>query len=66
MDELEKQLNPDKFFRANRQFIINMESILFVGNYFGGKLIVRLKGYPEVEVIISKEKTSSLKDWIDR
>jgi len=66
MDELEKQLNPDKFFRANRQFIINMESILFVGNYFGGKLIVKLKGYPEVEVIISKEKTSSLKDWIDR
>lgn len=38
MDELEQQLNPDCFFRANRQYIINIEYVLFLSNYFGGKL----------------------------
>lgn len=66
MDELEHQLNPDYFFRANRQYIINVEHVLFLGNYFGGKLIVRLKGYPKTEIQVSKEKAQRLKEWIDR
>lgn len=66
MDELEHQLNPDYFFRANRQYIINVEHVLFLGNYFGGKLIVRLKGYPKTEIQVSKEKVQRLKEWIDR
>lgn len=66
MDELEHQLNPDFFFRANRQYIINVEHVLFIGNYFGGKLVVRLKGYPKTEIQVSKEKAQRLKEWIDR
>lgn len=66
MDELEQQLNPDCFFRANRQYIVNVEHILFLGNYFGGKLVVRLKGYPKVEIVVSKEKAQRLKEWMDR
>ena len=54
------------FFRANRQYIINVEHVLFLGNYFGGKLIVRLKGYPKTEIQVSKEKAQRLKEWIDR
>ena len=66
MDELEQQLNPDCFFRANRQYIINVEHVLFLGNYFGGKLIVRLKGYLDTRITVSKEKAQRLKEWIDR
>lgn len=66
MDELEQQLNPDCFFRANRQYIINVEHVLFLGNFFGGKLIIRLKGYPDTRITVSKEKAQRLKDWLDR
>lgn len=66
MDELEQQLNPDCFFRANCQYIINIEHVLFLGTYFGGKLIVRLKGYPDTKITVSKEKAQRLKEWIDR
>lgn len=66
MDELEKQLNPSSFFRANRQFIVSIESILFLGNYFGGKLVLRLKGYPNTQIIISKDKAPLLKEWLDK
>ena len=61
MDELEQQLNPDCFFRANRQYIINIEYVLFLSNYFGGKLIVRLKGYPNTKITVSKEKAQRTK-----
>ncbi|KAA5264652.1 LytTR family transcriptional regulator [Bacteroides faecis] len=43
MYDLEKQLNPKHFFRANHQYIVNIDSILFLENYFRGKLILRLK-----------------------
>ncbi len=66
MEELEQQLNPDCFFRANRQYIINVEHVLFLGNYFGGKLIVHLKGYPKTEIQVSKEKAQRIKEWLDR
>lgn len=66
MDEIEQQLDPDRFFRANRQCIINIEQITFLSNHFGGKLIVQLKGYPKAEIQVSREKAQRLKDWIDR
>lgn len=66
MDDLEKQLNPEYFFRANRQYIVCMESIKYLGNYFGGKLILRLKGYSDVEITVSKDKAPLLKEWLDR
>lgn len=66
MDEMEKQLNPDQFFRANRQYIVNIDHILYIGKYFGGKLLLHLKGYEKVEIVVSKERSSLLKQWLDR
>lgn len=66
MDELERQLDPARFFRANRQYIVCMENIRYLGNYFGGKLVLRLHRYPDAEIIVSKEKAQRLKEWIDR
>lgn len=40
--------------------------VLFLSNYFGGKLIVRLKGYPNTKITVSKEKAQRLKEWIDK
>jgi len=63
MEELEQQLDPKLFFRANRQFIIHIDSVKQILNYFNGKLKVILKGNA-AEVIVSREKAAALKDWI--
>lgn len=65
LEELEKQLDPKLFFRANRQFIININSVKNVFNHFNGKLKLELKKHPEVEILISREKASSFKSWMD-
>ena len=66
LNDIEAQLAPTKFFRANRQYIISIDSIDRIGFLFGGKLSVHLKSYPSVEVVVSKEKAAQLKEWIDR
>lgn len=66
MDELEEQLDPSLFFRANRQHIISIHSIKEIHNYFNGKLKVTLIKYPEIEVLISREKAATFKQWLDK
>jgi two-component system response regulator LytT len=66
MDELEEQLDPSQFFRANRQHIISLEIIKDIHNYFNGKLKIVINKYPEVEILISREKAASFKQWLDR
>ncbi len=66
LNEVEAQLNPAKFFRANRQYIVCIDSIERINFFFASKLSVRLKTYPEVEIVVSKEKSAMLKEWIDK
>lgn len=66
MDELEEQLDPEIFFRANRQHLISINCINTIHNYFNGKLKVMLQGPKEVEIFVSREKAPLFKQWLDR
>lgn len=65
LEELELQLNPKNFFRANRQIIIHIDAIQQVHNYFNGKLKIDIAQNPEIEVIISRDKAGLFKSWMD-
>lgn len=66
MADLEMALAPDRFFRINRQYIANIKGIKKISLFFNSKLIVKLKGCNDDNIIISKEKTSQFKKWLDR
>jgi len=63
LEEIEEQLDPRLFFRANRQYIIHIDAMKQLLNYFNGKLKVILKG-TDVEIIVSRDKAAALKVWI--
>lgn len=65
LDELEQMLDPKMFFRINRQFVVNIQSVITVHGYFGGKLKVDLIPKPNSAVIVSQEKASVFKNWLD-
>ena len=65
LDELEKQLDPERFMRVNRQYIVSAAAVEKLSAYFLGKMRVHLKGYPDMEVIVSREKVSAVKRWLD-
>ncbi|MCM1449008.1 MAG: LytTR family DNA-binding domain-containing protein [Clostridiales bacterium] len=66
IDECEMQLDEDMFFRANRQFIVNINAIRKLINYWDRKLRVVLAGFPDEEILVSRDKSKQLRDWLDR
>ena len=66
LDELERQLNPQMFFRLNRQCITNIDAIDKVHNHFNGKLKVDLlPTHHEAGFMVSREKAPVFKDWMN-
>lgn len=63
LDELLKQLDPAKFFRANRQFIIAHHAITDLSMWFGGKLSVNLLVHTPEKIIVSRSRSAEFKDW---
>ena len=64
MDELEKTMDPEQFFRANRQFLISRAAIANAERSFSRKLVVRL-GVPTAEpIVVSKAKASEFLHWL--
>ncbi len=65
LDELEKQLNPELFFRINRQFLCHMQSIGVMHQYFKRKLKVTLTPLPPDDAVLNREKARAFKNWME-
>ena len=66
MDEIEEMLDPDKFFRINRAFIVAIKSIDQINDYFGNRLKLVLNPAIDKETIVSREKVSDFKEWMGK
>jgi DNA-binding LytR/AlgR family response regulator len=66
LEDLENLLNPQCFFRINRQIIAHIDSIATIHLYFNGKLKLDLKPTCNTEVFVSREKASLFKTWVER
>jgi two-component system response regulator LytT len=63
---LEQRLNPDVFFRINPHFIINIDSIVKIQKQGKAKLKIETNPAGKEEMIISEEKASVFKKWLNR
>lgn len=66
LDELIDILDPKRFFRVNRQFIVAFESIAEIHPYFKGRIKIILQPKTDEEVVISSDRTPEFKRWIDQ
>ena len=65
LDEADSQLDPHRFMRVNRQFIVNASAVEKASTYFLGKMRIHMKSYPDVEIIVSKDKVATVKRWLN-
>lgn len=63
LDELLRQLDPTKFYRANRQYIVSHGSVVDLSVWFGGKLAVNLNVPTQERIIVSRAKNNEFKEW---
>lgn len=64
LDQLQQLLSPDKFFRINRQFIINIDAIEKMVAYSKSRVKVMLKPPTDKDTIVSTERSSDFKKWL--
>jgi two-component system LytT family response regulator len=67
LEQLESLLDPSQFFRLNRQLLAQLPAVRRLVPHFGGKLLVELSPTPAGgdDVLVSKEKTSAIKSWLE-
>lgn len=65
LEVLVQELDPKDFFRVNRQYIVHMDAIQKVHNFFNGKLKLNLRNYPNEGITVSRNKAPEFKAWMD-
>ena len=64
LEDLENDLDPEMFFRANRQYLIQRGAIKSLQTYFNSRLIINLQPHVEDQIIVSKTNAARLKSWL--
>ncbi len=65
LEQVEDQLDPLKFYRVNRKFIININSIADIISYTNSRLQVKLGHFSELEIIVSRERVKDFRKWLE-
>lgn len=65
LTKLEEQLDPRRFFRVSRQFILSADCIRDIEPYFNGKMVVHVTPPFDGSVQVSRERVVALKVWLN-
>jgi two-component system LytT family response regulator len=63
LDELTELLDPEHFFRANRQYIISRKSVKDIDLWFNSRLSVNLKFTVPEKIVISRGRIQEFRKW---
>ena len=67
MEQLEKLLSPGQFFRINRQTIVNIDAITDIISFSTNRLKIKMPHEEKIgELMVSREKATEFKKWLDR
>ncbi len=66
LEKLETLINPKIFFRVNRKFIININAVKDIIAYSNSRLKINIQDFMDEEIIVSREKVSKFKTWLEQ
>jgi len=64
LDALEHMLDPQYFFRINRQYIVSLKAIEEMRAYTKSRVIIRLKPAGKEAPVVSAERSADFKMWL--
>lgn len=65
LETLENELEPKNFFRINRKYIVHVNAIVQVHNFFNGKLKLKIKNGMDEDILVSRTKAPLFKKWLN-
>ena len=66
LDKLTELLDPARFFRVNRSFLVAREAIHTIHAFSGGKLKLDLLPPTRQEVFVSGDRVTTFKEWLGK
>ena len=67
LDQIQEMLDPRKFFRINREYVVNINAIATMSSYSSSRFQLTLKNVEKrEEFIVSRERVAEFKKWVDR
>ena len=66
IEQLDGLINPDRFFRINRKYLVAADAIQDMISYTNSRLKLVLKTSDDSDVIVARERVQEFKDWLDR
>ena len=64
LEALQALLPEERFFRANRQFIVARDAVQEIAVWFGSRLTLRLSVETPERIVISKARVPEFKAWL--
>jgi len=64
LDAIEKECNPEMFFRVSRRFLISVNAIKEISVYSNSRLKIVLNNFNEEDIIVSRERVQDFKNWL--
>ncbi len=65
LSDLEEQLKPSEFYRINRHMIVQIDAIRKVHTWLGSRLKLEVAPETTVDTVVSRDKVTAFKDWLD-
>lgn len=66
IEQLDGLINPNRFFRINRKYLVAADSIHDMISYTNSRLKLVLKTSDDSDVIVARERVQEFKDWLDK
>jgi len=65
LDKLSEQLDPDRFFRTNRQTVVCIDAIKAIEPYFQNRVSVSVVPPFKEKILVSRERLAAFKLWLN-
>lgn len=65
LDKVEESMDPARFFRVNRQFLVSSEAIAKMYLLSKSRIKIHLKPECKEEVLVSSARTHAFREWMD-
>lgn len=66
LDHLEQILDPDKFFRISRKYIVSLEACSNITAWSNSRLKLKIEGIEDQEIIVARERVQEFRNWLDK
>jgi two-component system LytT family response regulator len=66
LDQMEPMLDPEKYFRINRKYIVSIAACTNILAWTNSRLHLKIEGIDDSDIIVARERVQEFKNWLDR